>query len=60
MKPSVYRKKRGHLVRLSILVQNLANIGPVSPFFQTNIGYISRCGHLLGKIGVIQWEHLFL
>ena len=40
MKPSIL-EKRGSLVRLSILVQN------GDPSFQTNIGYISRGGHLL-------------
>ena len=27
---------------------------------QTNIGYISRGGHLLVKVGVIHWEHVYI
>ena len=44
------KKKGGHFVRLSILVQNYIN--PSS-----DIGYILRGGRLLVKMGVIQWEH---
>ena len=31
----------------------------INPSFQTNIGYISRGGHLLVKMGVIQWKHFY-
>ena len=46
-----FLEKRGHLVRLSVLVQKLATI---NPSFQTNIEYISRGGHLLVKMWAIQ------
>ena len=32
----------------------------INPSFQTNIRYISRGGHLLVKMGVIQCQHLFV